>query len=448
MRLNQDEKTGIAMIFLGILMGIFFMLKVFYWSEILAVYEFFIGLPWKRIGIGTILFFILYRVSKRVKKKFKQRRFEKQQIELKHEAQKENLQSLVKTKFKNLDAEQTRKKKNLLQHQIKDFPAHLQEEFKEEINRVNKRVDQLINKRSAVELYRANRERAAEEARKKKEQAQQNEFENQVTELLDFKKKHRKAKVLPIKKVFSEKVRNEAYCRMLNLLEEKEEKKELREEAIHYYQEHALNTKPVLDEEKEVVYEQVREDIENGKLNIKKKKVFEYAGEKLPENFYRAKELDDIEKKQAIAQGFTHVRGNELDGKICGGGFYIRKENDRESAWHFVMKHLFAKLHENMYVEYAIKDKRLDVALLFENYLLGIEIESGVNKPEQIIDKVEWMNKHCADWIIVCRKKDITKYVKYVNNKRSFCLTPKKAKELVLEIIPPEEHLSDNGENV
>jgi hypothetical protein len=405
-------------------------------------------LPWKRIGIGIILFFILYRIAKRVKRKFRQKRFEKQQIEFKLKAQKENLQSLVKTKFKNLNAEQTKKKKNQLKYQIKDVPAHLQEEFKEEIDRITKRADQLIKKRAAVELYRANRERAAEEARKKKEQAQQKEFENQVTELLDFKKKHSKAEILPIEKLYSESVKHEARYRMHCLLDEQEKKKELREEAIEYYQEHALDTKPVLDEEKEAFYAQVRADIESGKLQLKKNKIIEYAGEKLPNDFYRAKELDDIEKKQALAQGFTHVRGNELDGKICGGGFYIRKENNRESAWHFIMKHLFAKLHDNMYVEYAIKDKRLDVALLFENYMLGIEIESGVNKPEQIIDKVEWMNKHCADWIIVCRKKDITKYAKYVNNKRSYCLTPKKAKELVLEIIPPEEHLSDNGENV
>ncbi|MDP7458535.1 MAG: hypothetical protein QGH47_07460, partial [Candidatus Woesearchaeota archaeon] len=66
-------------------------------------------MPWKRIGIGIILFFILYRIAKRVKRKFRQKRFEKQQIEFKLKAQKENLQSLVKTKFKNLNAEQTKK---------------------------------------------------------------------------------------------------------------------------------------------------------------------------------------------------------------------------------------------------------------------------------------------------------------------------------------------------
>lgn len=69
-------------------------------------------------------------------------------------------------------------------------------------------------------------------------------------------------------------------------------------------------------------------------------------------SFYRAKELDDKEKLRAQRSVLLrHVRGIELDGRPCGGGFYIRKHT-AETAHHFCLKHLFAELHPNAKVEY------------------------------------------------------------------------------------------------
>ena len=140
-------------------------------------------------------------------------------------------------------------------------------------------------------------------------------------------------------------------------------------------------------------------------------------------------------KTRADAEGFSYVRGNELDGFVAAGGFYITKETQKESNKHFVTKYLFAELHPNMKVEYAKEGKRADVAYISRKFKLAIEIETGTNKLDQLATKIKWLNKHFDYWFFVCSRKHLSKYNKYVDGKKSFCLPPKRAKEKVLDLI-------------
>jgi len=217
-----------------------------------------------------------------------------------------------------------------------------------------------------------------------------------------------------------------------------------REEAIMYYKENSLETKPLLNPHEEEIYEEVRKEIKEGKL--KKKETVAFKGVPLDKSFFRAKDMDEETKRKAIAQGFTHVRGNELDGYVCGGGFYI-KNNGVESSSHFIMKHLFGEVHENMQLEYAIAGRRVDAALLVQGFSLGIEIETGSNKSDQLIEKVAWLNEHFDQWIFVCPRKYLTRYDKLVDGRKSYCMTPKRAKECILELLTPIEHQYNMGED-
>ncbi|PIN86878.1 hypothetical protein COV19_02630 [Candidatus Woesearchaeota archaeon CG10_big_fil_rev_8_21_14_0_10_44_13] len=183
--------------------------------------------------------------------------------------------------------------------------------------------------------------------------------------------------------------------------------------------------------------EQEREQkLKESKIEIKKP-IIERHGKKLEKSFYRVKDLSEDERLRAISQGFKHYRGIELDGHLCIGGFYI-KNNKKESSYHFTAKHLFAELRPNSKIEYGLGDKRADVAYICKDYKLGLEIETGTNKIEQLAAKIPWLERNFSQWIFVCSRKVMGKYVHLVDGKKSFCLSPKRAKEKVLELTAPK----------
>ena len=91
-------------------------------------------------------------------------------------------------------------------------------------------------------------------------------------------------------------------------------------------------------------------------------------------------------------------------------------------------------------MKYCIENKRVDVSYIDTKFKIGIEIETGTNKTEQLIQKVQWLNKHFDKWIIVCTRKNLPKYNKYVNNKKSYCLKPKRSKEKLKELTATMKH--------
>ena len=183
--------------------------------------------------------------------------------------------------------------------------------------------------------------------------------------------------------------------------------------------------------------EQEREQkLKESKIETKKP-IIERHGKKLEKSFYRVKDLNDEERLRALAQGFKHYRGIELDGHLCIGGFYI-KNNKKESPYHFTAKHLFAELRTNSKTEYGLGDKRADVAYICNDYKLGLEIETGTNKIEQMAAKIPWLERNFSQWIFVCSRKVMSRYSHLVDGKKSFCLSPKRAKEKVLELTAPK----------
>lgn len=150
--------------------------------------------------------------------------------------------------------------------------------------------------------------------------------------------------------------------------------------------------------------------------------------------FYRAKDLDEKEKLRAKRGLLRHVRGIELDGSLCGGGFYIYKTS-LETVHHFCQKYLFAELHPSAKVEYWIDNRWVDVAFITETFRIAVEIETGSNNSEQIQEKAAWLNEHFDVWLFVCPRKYLGKYDPYVDYQKSFCCTVKQAKEKLLQLF-------------
>ena len=156
---------------------------------------------------------------------------------------------------------------------------------------------------------------------------------------------------------------------------------------------------------------------------------------RLAQSFFRAKGLSEKQKIELKDNGFEPVNYNELDGKLSGSGFFIKKNYSKESNRHFILKHLFKELHPNMKVEYYCKGKYADVAYISKDVKIAVEIETGTNNLKQIESKIEWLNDNFEYWIIVCLREYKKFYVQFVDFQKSFRLTPKKAMEKLLEFI-------------
>jgi len=219
---------------------------------------------------------------------------------------------------------------------------------------------------------------------------------------------------------------NKFYEKVENIISEKvEQENELKEKVRRQ----AGYEAKMIGQEKE-------QKIKDSKIQIKEP-IIERHGKKLEKSFYRVKDLSEDERLRALSQGFKHYRGIELDGHLCIGGFYI-KNSKKESPYHFTAKHLFAELRPNSKTEYGLGDKRADVAYICKDYKLGIEIETGTNKIEQLAAKIPWLERNFSQWIFVCSRKVMSKYLHLVDEKKSFCLSPKRAKEKVLELTAPK----------
>jgi hypothetical protein len=202
-----------------------------------------------------------------------------------------------------------------------------------------------------------------------------------------------------------------------------EEARKYREQKqIEALQVHIPEVKPIVETDK----------IENNPPQSKKAVEAYKDGNHLEKSFYRAPELTMEEKLRAQNQGFEYVRLNELDGHVTGG-FYIKRPKN-ETAYHFSMKHLFAELHDKLQLEYHVAGKYVDLAFITGNFSLGIEIETGLNKLEDVSCKIPWLNEHFTQWVFVVRKDFLPRYSQFVDNKKSFCFTPKQAMEYVLKM--------------
>jgi len=379
------------------------------------------------IGLGFVaLFFLIRRYLRQREKK----RIEKQKKQAHINKLHKKFEDFLNEDYSESSTEKIAEAWKKIKSFVATLPVEMKEEYKKRVNKYHRKLDNYYNQAAEREEITREQKRKEEE----REQEEQRLFEEQVEELFEFKKKSKSIDALPLNKTYSSSVINKAEGKMKKYFDEEKWLRNARKEAIEYYAKNNIDSKPSTFQEKEKVYLQIRKDILDGKIIPNQSSVCK--GERtLTLNFYRAKEMSQEMKMRADAEGFSYVRGNELDGFVAAGGFYIMKEMKKESSKHFVTKHLFTELHPKMKVEHAIKGKRADVAFVSRKLKLAIEVETGTNKKDQLAEKIQWLNQHFDYWFFVCSRKYISKYNKYVDGKKSFCLPPKKGKEKVLELI-------------
>ncbi|MFC1741607.1 hypothetical protein ACFL3V_03675 [Nanoarchaeota archaeon] len=416
-------------------------------AQFITDWHAFLNLPWSRIGFIFLLFIIAITVFVLIIKHRRRLSKERKEQEEEKEYLKKRFKEITEVDFGYLDFSKFKENVGEIEKKLVEEGFRRDEDFEDYLEEFDNEVLYVWQEKEQREKKLIREYWDKKEQKKQAEEEKKRIFFENVDKLFDFKKKKKSVAAMPLKHNFSSDVIYEAENQMRRYVEEQDDRKEARQRAIEYYEKHSLDSEPnhwndIQREE----FAKVRGEIANGTLSVKKKEEVEYKGKKFDKVFYRVKELDEEQRIRAAAQGFQYVRLNELDGHVSGG-FYIKKENPRESAFHFCMKHLFKELHGNMNIEYRIEDRRADLALLLPDYKIGIEIESGANRLSYLDEKIPILNKHFDHWLLVCRKKDLTKYKKLVDHKKSLCMTPKMAKEYIIDFIAPLEAHCANGEN-
>jgi len=386
------------------------------------------GIKVATILISTTIFcFIIYFIFRFWRKK-KAERLAREELAQQQENQ---LLEALDTRFSWLSSDEALEKFRETKKLIVTLPDEITFKHEEQIYEFYSKTEKLIQDKEEQE-----RQRLLEKQEKQKaKESEKQEFERQVKELVEFKKAEKSRHALPLKHNYSVYVIQEAEMQAESNLRQLQIAKMIRNDAIEYYKTHGLHTKPKVPDCFEEIYTEVRKGITEGKIPLKA--VIENSGTPLEKKFYRAKGLSEDIKNRAAAQGYEYVKGVELDGKPCAGGFYIKKTLEKESNHHFITKYLFAELRPKIQIEHCIDGKRVDAAYISKQIRLGIEVETGSNKDEQLAAKSPWLNKNFTNWIFVCPRKEVARYSKLVDNEKSYCLTPKKAKEKILDLIAP-----------
>ena len=134
----------------------------------------------------------------------------------------------------------------------------------------------------------------------------------------------------------------------------------------------------------------------------------------LTRNFYRCKDLSqpDILWMTDVARGKDKFALYDQE-KTLGRGtanYLIKSLPKNQSAGHYIVVKLIAELAESMELSATINDYGHDFDVVIENansFILGIEVETGMNKRADVLTKVERLNKHCAEnegvdwWFVV-----------------------------------------------
>ena len=144
----------------------------------------------------------------------------------------------------------------------------------------------------------------------------------------------------------------------------------------------------------------------------------------LNQNFHEAKYLNAEQKEKLLRYGYKYYSTTDLTTGKLGNKVLIRNKQKNESNHHFSQKHLLKTLDpHNAELEHHYDNQWADLVFTYSECKIAVEIETGTNKETQINKKVEWLNKNFEYWIIVCPRKHLTYYKKFIDKKQSFCLT-------------------------
>lgn len=307
------------------------------------------------------------------------------------------------------------------------FPEYVEEKTKE----LEQKIIELNNK----EYLEQRRQERLEEIEEEKEQ--------QTKQLIDYFRKVRSNKAIPKQalKYHQEAIKN-AIKQYEEIVQEQEELEELWKEIAEFIQEHKAypaNYSQLPFKEKQL-YDKALKLQSQGKLQLVTKTEAEPINDEdeelLSKKYYSADELEPEERELLIKKyGYKFKPFIYRDG-TTGNNLIIKNDNPSESDYHFCMKHLIAEIDEaNSHIEYQKGNLRADIAFIYPDGKLAVEIETGTNKDIQIKQKVDWLNKNFDQWIIICSRQLKAKYKQYTNNKTSYCLTLKQAEQQINEII-------------
>ena len=193
------------------------------------------------------------------------------------------------------------------------------------------------------------------------------------------------------------------------------------------------------DKDEQELYLQAMELKKQGKLKLQEEDVYgEVNKELLEKKFYFYNELSIKDRDLLTTKcGYRHKSFIFLDGR-SGNKVLIKNDNPSESDNHFCKKYLIASIDNSMSkIEYEINNQRADVMFSVIGLKIAVEIETGTNKDIQIQRKVDWLNKYFDYWIIICPRKEKTKYKKFVDGKKSYCHTLKEGVEFIQSILNP-----------
>ena len=141
-------------------------------------------------------------------------------------------------------------------------------------------------------------------------------------------------------------------------------------------------------------------------------------------NFYEAQFLNAEQKEKLLRYGYKYYSATNLTSGKLGNKVLIRNKQKNESNHHFSQKHLLKTLDPHQAeLEHHYDNQWADLVFTYSECKIAVEIETGTNKETQINKKVDWLNKNFEYWIIVCPRKYLPYYKKFVDKKKSFCLT-------------------------
>ena len=379
----------------------------------------------KELIITFVFIIIAIIISKTVRKKSKKKNEqfldELQRIERKEATQISEAQEKIK-KIEELAQNNTKlAKKN-------------QEQIRQAIKKAKNKIQSIKDKE---------KQRNEQEQLK---QWQEQERQEQIKELVEhFDKRKTSESLEDWAKDLEPSIIKEAKKQYKTIIEERQKQEEMQKIAERFVLEHKAyptNYSEMEWQEREK-YDQAMKKLKKGKLQPIPENKPQPETEKLEpknndlfkENFYHASSLTEEQKEILLRNGYRRKPFITLSG-ASGNNLIIKHDQTNESDYHFCMKHLFREIDfPSSEIEHGDGEFRADVAFIYPEGQIAVEIETGANKEKQVQRKVKWLNNNFNYWVFVCSRGNKKIYKEYVDNEKSFCLTLLEARQKVDELI-------------
>jgi len=277
-------------------------------------------------------------------------------------------------------------------------------------------------------------------------QWQERERQEQIKELVEhFDKRKTSESLEGWAKDLEPSVIKEAKKQYKAIIEERQRQEEMQKKAESFVLEHKAypTNYSEMEWQEQEKYDQAMKKLKKGKLQptpenkptLETEKLEPKNNDLFKENLYHASSLTEEQKEILLRNGYRRKPFITLSG-ASGNNLIIKHDQTNESDYHFCMKHLFREIDfPNSKIEHGNGEFRADVAFIYPEGKIAVEIETGANKEKQVQMKVKWLNNNFDYWVFVCSRDNKKIYKEYVDNEKSFCLTLLEASQKVDELI-------------